>query len=260
MAGEAIPSAVPPQEGRTAALSLLSPARVFAVAAVCAAAFGLFLLYGGSPEPAFPLPPTRAAGLCLDRSGEHIFFADPQRQLLFTVSVAEKRVKSMQSFPSQGLKGLAFDGTVFWSADESSIYRHGLTGNYAVLGVYPAGPDVYSISSDGKNLWAASTGAGLTRYLAGESLAQEAVYSMPPGPTAGISVSDGKLWLLDPGSGKLSAYMLGAEPELLKTAGIKKLLPPGKITGFSVAGDQLWVIAEDPAQLQHIQLKNVKFY
>lgn len=251
---------MPSPGGWLAAVPMLSPARIFAAAAICAAAVGLFLVYGGEAESFFALPPTRAAGLCLDRSGEHVFFADPQRQLLFTVSVPEKRVKSMQSFPSQGLKGLAFDGTVFWSSDGTSIYRHGQTGNYAVLGVYAAGPEVYSISWDGKNLWSASAGAGLTRYSAGEALVQEAVYPMPAGPTAGISVSDGKLWLLDPGSGNLSAYLFGAEPELLKAAGIKRLLPRGGISGFSVAGDILWVVAEDPAELTRINLKNIKFH
>jgi len=249
----------PPEEG-AAAGSRSFPAFIVLAAAVCAAAFGFFRFFGGSAESPISLPPTRAAGLCLDRDSKHVFFADPQRQLLFTVSVPEKRVKSMQSFPAQGLKGLAFDGTSYWSTDGTSIFRHGLTGNYAVLAVHKAGPGVSSICWDGENLWAASAGGKLICYSAGEPLAQEDVYPMPDGRTAGISVSDGKLWLLDPESGRLSAYKLGIKPELLNAAEIKSLLPDGVISGFSVAGDQLWVITAEPAELAHINLKSMKFF
>lgn len=244
---------------RSAAGFRLSPERMFFAAAVCAAAFGLFRFYGGAPAASFALPPTRAAGLCTDRDGAHVYFADPQRQLLFTFSVREERIRAMQSFPSQGLKGLAFDGTSFWSSDGSAIYRHGTAGNYAVLDVYKAGPEVSSISWDGKHLWAVSAGGKLTRYLAGETLAQEGVYRMPEGRTAGISISDGKLWLLDPESGRLSAYKPGVKPELLSAADIKSLLPSGAVSGFSVAGDHLWVITEDPSVLARIDLKVIKF-
>lgn len=236
------------------------PSFVFLAAAVCAAAFGFFRFFGGSAESPITLPPTRAAGLCLDRDGKHVFFADPQRQLLFSVSVPEKRVKSMQSFPAQGLKGLAFDGTSFWSTDGTSIFRHGLAGSYAVLGVNKAGPEISSLCWDGKNLWAASAGGKLTRYAAGDALVQEAVYPLPEGRTAGISVSDGKLWLLDPESGKLSAYKLGVKPEFLDAADIKSKLPAGAISGFSVSGDHLWVITAEPAELARINLRSMKFF
>lgn len=237
----------------------LFPARVFFAAAVCAAAFGLFRFYQGTPVTIFSLPPTRAAGLCTDQDGSHVYFADPQRQLLFTVSVLEKRVKSMQSFPSQGLKSLAFDGASFWSSDGTSVYRHGTTGNYAVLGVYKTGAEVLFISWDGKNLWAALSGGKLARYSAGESLVQDGVYPMPGGRTAGISVSGGKLWLLDPVSGKLSSHKPGVKTELLSSADVKSLLPRGDISGFCVAGDHAWVISGDQSQLVRIDLKLVKF-
>jgi len=166
----------------------------------------------------------------------------------------------MQSFPSQGLKGLVFDGASFWSSDGTSISRHGTAGNYAVLGVYKAGSGVFSISWDGKNLWAASAGGELTRYSAAGSLVQEVVYPMPEGRTAGISVSGGKLWLLDPESGRLSAYKPGVKPELLTSANIRSLLPGGEVSGFSVHGDHAWVISGNPSGLVRIDLKLVKFF
>lgn len=258
--GQDSTSQLPLPGDRAAAGSRPFTSYIFLAAAVCAAAFGSFRFFGGFAESPISLPPTRAAGLCLDRDSRHIFFADPQRQLLFTVSVTEKRVKSMQSFPAQGLKGLAFDGTSFWSTDGTSIFRHGLAGSYAVLGVNKAGPEVSSLSWDGENLWAASAGGRLTCYSARESLTQEAVYPLPDGRTAGISVSDGKLWLLDPESGKLSAYKLGVKPELLNEADIKSLLPVGAISGFSVAGEHLWVITAEPAELAPINLKSLKFF
>lgn len=237
----------------------LSHARVLFTAAVCAAAFGLFRYYGSAPVTRFALPPTRAAGLCTDQDGSHVYFADPQRQLLLTVSVREKRVKAMQSFPSHGLKSLAFDGASFWSSDGTSVYRHGATGNYAVLGVYKTGVEVLFISWDGKDLWAALSGGKLARYSAGGALVQDGVYPMPGGRTAGISVSGGKLWLLDPVSGKLSSHKPGVKTELLSSADIKSLLPRGDISGFCVAGDHAWVISGDQSQLVRINLKLVKF-
>ena len=128
-----------------------------------------------------------------------------------------------------------------------------------MLGVYKAGPEISSLSWDGKNLWAASAGGKLTVYSAGEALAQETVYPLPDGRTAGISVSDGKLWLLDPESGKLSAYKPGVKPELINAADIKSLLPGGAISGFSIAGDHLWIITEEPAELARINLRSLKF-
>jgi len=255
-----VPSLFSPQpEPAPAAGSRPLFARILFAAAVCAAAFGLYKFFGSAPGFSFSLPPTRAAGFCMDRDGANAFFADPQRQLLFTVSASEKRVTAMQSFPAHGLKGLAFDGTSFWSTDGSSIYRHSSSDGYAVAGTYKAGPGVEFICWDGKDLWAASAGGKLTLYSAGETLAQKSVYAMPEGRTAGISVSDGKLWLLDPGSGKLYAYKPGARPELLNTADIRSLLPRGAVSGFSVAGGYLWIISENPAELARIELDHIKF-
>lgn len=233
---------------------------LIAAAAVCAAAFGLYKYYAGLDKFSLQLPFSSAVGLCLDAEGRRVFLVDPQRQVLLTVVIAENRIKAMQSFPSEGLKALAFDGSSFWSSDGDVIRRHGPAGGYAALSVYKPWQKVSFLCWDEKHLWAASSAGELTRYLAGQDLKPEDIFSMPKTETAGIFISGEKLWLLDPESGKLSSYRLGLKPELLNSADIKALLPRGAVTGFSVNGEYLWVLTAAPAELSRINLKNVKFH
>ncbi|MDD5210255.1 MAG: hypothetical protein PHV36_12765 [Elusimicrobiales bacterium] len=236
------------------------PAWFIAAAAVCAAVFGLYKYYAGLDKFSLQLPFSSAVGLCLDPEGGRVFLVDPQRQVLLTVVIAENRIKAMQSFPSEGLKALAFDGSSFWSSDGDVIRRHGPAGGYAALSAYKPWQKVSFLCWDGNHLWAASSAGELTRYIAGQALKPEDIFSMPKTETVGISISGEKLWLLDPESGKLSSYRLGLKPEPLNSADVKALLPRGAVTGFAINGEYLWVLTAAPAELSRINLKNVKLY
>jgi len=232
-------------------------ARAAAGAALCAALF-LFMFYGGEEETSFPLPSSAVAGLCLDGAGSRAFFTDPHRQLLVTVSIAGRRVEGLQSFQAQGLKALAYDGAAFWTTDGTSIFRYPQGAPYPEAGAYKAGPGVFALAWDGRNLWAASVGGRLVRYAAGEKPAPEAVFQLPEGFGAWLTVSGGKLWELDAETGRLAAYTLTAKPELLGSADAGSYLPEGRVAGFAVSGGNAWVITAEPAGLALLDLKRLK--
>lgn len=259
-AEQAAPTAVKGEIRVTAAAAVpaagprprLLPALVLA-GVLCAAAALFFNFYGG-PVSVFPLPPTRAAGLCLDPEGRRVFFADPQRQLLFTVSAADGRVASVQSFPAAGLKALAYDGSVFWSSDGKALARHGQAGGYAALGTYTGGGGAL-LGWDGGKLWAAGADGKLVSYAAGDPPVRDGEYPMPAGRAAGMSVADGKLRLFFPESGKIVVYKIGSRPELLEELDLKRLLPAGEAAGFAMSGGQAWFVTETPPQLLRINPK-----
>ena len=238
--------------------SRLLPALALAVV-ICAAA-GIFFRSRGGPVSVFPLPPTKVEGLCLDPEGRRVFFTDPQRQLLFTVSAAEGRVDSVQSFPAAGLKALAYDGSNFWSSDGAVLARHGQAANYAVLAASKAAAAIAFLSWDGQALWAAGPGGELLRYSAAVPPLPGADYPMPGGRIDGISVSDGKLWVFDRENGKLSCYKIGTRPELLTESDLKRWLPAGAVTGFALGGNYAWLAAENPPQLLRVKLKKLGSY
>jgi hypothetical protein len=226
--------------------------------AALGAALLLLLFYGKEEKASFSLPPSAAAGLCLDGSGSRAYFTDPHRQLLVTVSIAGRRVEGLQSLQASGLKALAYDGAAFWATDGTSIFRYPPGAPYPEAGAYKAGPGVFALSWDGRNLWAASVGGRLVRYAAGEKPAPEAVFQLPEGVGSWLAVYGGKLWELDAETGRLAAYTLGAKPEQLGSADARKYLPRGQVAGFAVNGGSAWVISAEPAGLARLDLKRLK--
>lgn len=229
-----------------------------AAGAALSAALLLLLFYGGEEKTSFSLPPSAAAGLCLDGAGSRAYFTDPHRQLLVTVSIAGRRVEGLHSFQAQGLKALAYDGAAFWTTDGTSIFRYPPGAPYPEPGAYKAGPGVFALSWDGRNLWAASMGGRLVRYAAGEKPAPEAVFQLPEDCGGLVAVYGGKIWGLDAGTGRLAAYTLAAKPELLGSADARKYLPRGQVAGFAVYGGGAWVLAAEPAGLARLDLKHLK--
>ena len=234
-----------------------------AAAAVIAAAVFLFnRSVNLGAVTIFALPNTRAAGLCLSAASDRLFFADPQRQLLFTLSGADGQVKSVQSFPAEGLKALAYDGAFFWSANGRSLFRHALGAHYAVEKTFDeAGRGTYSLYWDGKYLWTGGEPGGkLSRYLPADMGTPDWVFSMPPVDSAGIAVEDGFLWSLDPSTKKLGVYRLAPTLELVREANLSKLLG-GKaaVSGFTMDKERVWVITEGPPELRLLLRKAIKF-
>jgi len=245
--------AAPQSGGSRSRLTLL-----LAAAAACVGVLSLFILFGSGDEDSFSLPPSSAAGLCLSGGADSLYFVDPQRQLLITVSIAERRVRAMHSFAGEKAKGLAFDGERFWSTDGRNIYRHAASAGYPVLDVYSAGRPVHAICWDGGSLWAAADDGKLVNYGGFEKQSRETVYNMPAGGAAGIYVDEGKLWLLDPGTGLLRAYLLDGGMKKTVQVSIKSMLPKGRLAGFAVSGGYVWVITDSPAELRRIKLEEPK--
>lgn len=235
--------------------------RVLAAVAVCAVAF-TFLKSGfnSGTDDVFPMPHTRAAGLCLG-SGERLFFADPQRQLLFTVSAQDGQVKTVQGFHVVALTGLAFDGISFWSAGSGGIARHEAPGRYQPARSYPeAGSAIAALDWDGKYLWTAGPGSPLMRYLPGERLIPSGSYTAPAAMSAGFHVAGENLYILDPSSARLRRYKIGAGIGPGSEAALGPFIP-GKcrLAGFALDKSDLWLITENPPELRRIKLKRLRF-
>lgn len=227
-----------------------------ALAAVCAAVLGLGLFLSRD-NASFTLPPAAAAGICLDKKAENVFFVDPLRQLLISVSAAEKRVKSMHSFQAPGLKALACDGDAFWSSDGKNIYSHASSGAYAVTGSYKAPRALRSLCLDGGKLWAASEDGKLLGYRAGQAAATDAVYDIPAPLSSVVTVSDGKLWALDPETGVLRIFSVSGGIKKVAETNIKSMLPRGRLAGIGASGGFVWLLTANPAELSRVSVKEM---
>ncbi|MEI7530189.1 MAG: hypothetical protein WCK76_14725, partial [Elusimicrobiota bacterium] len=241
----------------------VNPFQVVTALILCAVVVLAFSL-GRPPrgQAAFPLPHTQAAGLCLAPEGSRLFFLDPQRQLLFTVSSPGGMVRSVEGFPAGAARALAFDGEFFWSVGDKGIVKHKAGGRYSALETYPeAGSGVSALFWDGKYLWAGGAPGGqLNRYLPGGSLAPAGSYAMPAVGSPGISISGETLFTLDTAAGKLCAYKLGGAMEPFEEAGLAAFLPrKGRVAGFAMDNTYLWLITENPAELRRVNLSRLKF-
>lgn len=249
-----------PQEKTAAAPHLPGPAVLkyvvpASLGAACVVVLGVFLFLSGRDDVSFSLPPAAAAGLCLDKKADNVYFIDPLRQLLIAVSNGEKRVKSLHSFQSPGLKALACDGDAFWSSDGKNIYSHVPSGSYAVTGSYKTPRGVRSLCLDGGKLWAVSGDGKLLGYRAGQAAETDAVYELPAPVSAAVTVSDGKLWALDPDTGVLRIFSISGGIKKVAETNIKSFLPRGRLAGIASAGGFVWVMAANPAELVRVSVK-----
>lgn len=223
-----------------------------------AAALGIFWFMTADNGSTIALPPASAAGLCLDKGGEHIFFVDPLRQLLITVATGEKRVRSVQSFQLPGLTAVACDGAAFWSSDGGSIYSHANSPGYPATEAYKPSGGIRSLSLDGGKLWAAADDGKLTAFQPGAPKAAGAVYNIPGARTDLAAVADGKLWTLDPYTGVLRAFSIAEGMKPLAEKNIKSRLPRGPLAGIAVSGGTMWMITAGPAELVRVTVKDLK--
>jgi hypothetical protein len=244
-------TAVVTAAGRRAPWGLILAAAALALAAA------LFMRYESSGPAAFiQLPPTRAAGLCAAPDGRTLYFADPQRQLLFSLAVPDGRVISVQAFHSPDLKALAYDGASFWSSDGKAVYRHGPEAGYPAAAAYKQAAGAGYLCSDGKSLWAAGEKGGLARYSAGAALSTQAVYSLPDEHITGLSCGGGNLTAFQPESGRLLYYKAGDIGRPEAGPDLRRWLPrKGEVAGFALAGGYAWFVTENPPQLVRIDLK-----
>lgn len=229
-----------------------------AAAFLAGSALFLYKTFSRNTRSGFSLPPTAAAGLCLDGPGARAYFTDPRRQLLLTVSVTGRRVEAQQPFRAGDLKALAFDDTRFWATDGVTIRSYRLGSATPSDKGFKAGPGVYALSWSGGDLWAASNGGRLARYPAGEGPEPAAVFRIPEGAGRWVSVSGDRLWTLDADNGVLSAYTLSASPEPAGSAVVRDSLPLAPVAGFAVRGNAAWVVTQDPAELVRLDLAGVK--
>ncbi len=243
------PPAVPP-----VASGLKRPLPI-AVLLTAAVAFGGYLMLGGASGGTIPLPASSAAGLCLDGEGRRAFFLDHRRQLLFTVSLPEKRVESVVPFPGTSARAMAYDGKRFWSAAGGTIYRHQADNPRRAEPVYLQKKDIGGLAWDGELLWASSGGTLIRYSVSGDSLKEAGGMSSAGGGL--IAADEGRIWVLDPASARLSAA--GQAAASAPAADLGPFIPEGSIAGFSVSGSRLWVITQDPVRLRSIDFKKLKF-
>lgn len=226
-----------------------------AVAVLAAFALSVWLLNTGQ-DSVITLPPASASGLCADGKAGSVFFIDPMRQLLISVSLGDKRVKAMQSFHSPGMKALACDGQEFWSSDGKNIYSHAPLSGHPVKASYKAAGALRSLCLDEGTLWAVSEAGKLYAYRDG---VLKVTFDVP-GPRGSLScVSEGRLWVLDPEKGRLAVFDAAQGMRKLAETNVKSALPKGRLAGMAVAGKAIWVITQNPAELAFIGTENMKF-
>lgn len=242
------------EKPRYALLALLTAALALA------GAYFLPML-GRPPVAAYPLPHQRAVGLCRGYGGR-LFFADPQRRLLFTLSDADGQVRNAQPFPVQSLAGLVFDGNYFWSSGIRGIARHEASGQLLASKSFPeAGSAAGPLAWDGKYLWSASPGQGrMVKYLPGELLFLSGNYPLPPSLAAGFCAEGEALYAIEQYPPRLCSYRPDPDMRLTAAAPLGRFLPPGaRVSAFTLDKDYLWLITETPQELRRVRREDLAF-
>jgi hypothetical protein len=202
---------------------------------------------------------TQTAGLAV--KGQSIFSADPQRQLLFTLTRENGQIKAVQKFPNSFLSGLAAGADCLWSTDLERMYQHNLDPDYSVRRSYsnPSQAPEAIYWHDGF-LWVGdSRTATVSKYAAGDSLSLAKQYALPGVTPAGFYISENLLWILDPAENRIARYMLGPTLNLVDFLDLASWTPAGsRTTGFTVDASDLFLVTENPAELHLIGLKNLK--
>jgi len=238
-----------------AARSTLVPVAAAVLLLAVAAVFSVYRHYTGALWAAFPLPGAHAVGLCADPSGGALYFADPERQLLFSVSNDRGQVLWVKGFPAAGLRSLAFDGSGFWSSDGKALYRHEAAAGYEAVKKYQTDGSADFLCWDGAALYGLSSEGAFTVFSGGRS-AEIGRLGLRP---AAVSCGEGRLWLLGQ-DGRLREYDLsGGSPAPLRHADIARYMPEGLTDGLTVQGEALWLSGGRPPELRKVEISKLKF-
>ena len=124
-----------------------------------------------------------------------------------------------------------------------------------------------ALAGDIENLWAADAKAGvLYRYLIGHSLNGVSLtplnqYNLAGATAAGLHAADGRLWVLDSQSRRLTRYNYDAGTlSAVDSADLGARLPTGAaVSGLVVGGDCLWVLTAEPAVLHRFALRELRW-
>jgi hypothetical protein len=255
-----VPAPKPPRrDGKPAALALLA-------SLAAALVWGLLNFADEPAYRAFSLSRTQVRGLAW-REGK-VVVADAEERFLLLYKEDGRRLDSKESIDSSDLSDLCWADGAFWSTKPGrrAIFQHddppehGVRRIYATPGRLPA-----PLAGDNENLWAADAAAAvLYRYLIGHSLNGVSLtplnqYNLPGGTAAGLHISEGRLWVLDAGSRRLTRYAYDAGTlSAQDSVELGLRLPSGAtIHGMVAGGDYLWVLTSEPAVLHRFALKSL---
>ena len=236
---------------------------------VLAAAWWGYGRFGEAPAyRSFSLARTAVRGLSW-REGK-LVVADADDRFLLLYDTQGRRLDSKETINAPDLEDLAWVDGAFWSTAQgrSAIFQHDQNLEHGVRRIY-ATPNRLpaALSGDNENLWAADAQAAVVyRYLIGHSLNGVSLtplnqYNLTGAPAANLYAAEGRLWILDSPTRRLTRYSYDAGTlAAVDAADLGSRLPPGAaVKGLVVGGDFLWVLTAEPAVLHRFALRGLRW-
>jgi hypothetical protein len=142
---------------------------------------------------------------------------------------------------SNGLVGMAFDGTNIWVPTSGNAVTKLLASTGAIVGTYTVGVGPVAVAFDGVNIWVASSGGTVTKLLASTG-AVVGTYTVGGSPTA-IAYDGANIWVANTIPVSAAFYLLGTpcgsfgSPSSSPYASVTKLLAStGAVVGTYAVG------------------------
>lgn len=226
------------------------------IALLALTTFGL--LWHQLAPPIIALPEGRYLGLT-SQGQEWLYIADPQRRLVYPISLKNLQIGQPFALPNASICGLTKTENSFWSADaeNQTIYEHE-PGSYRMIKSFPVPsvgplllhwqkPDLWIGDPKGKLLYRTQIVDSSIEIIAG--------YKIELGQMAALTTDESRLWLLDAADKKINRYRLEkGKLSLEESLTLQKLLPQGSIpAGLTANGPYLWLSADNPPAIYRLR-------